>query len=268
MTGRSGLLCLNGSSLCRKHQIPDIPICQRLPPRPSTTTTTYLKTPSLLQPHPRPDLYPRHRLPLPSTPPVLHRRHQQPCGPCHTTGSLEGGGGGGGGGPPSTTHSFTFLPSTSNESSSKEPVPQQVQPPSTDPDHAHRPPPPPPPHPSLLLPPGPKSLPHTAPKPTGQVVLLPPSAFEGSTASSGHPQLHTLPQDGGAVVTRLADPAVRAHIVRVRDELRLYHELRAKQAVLERQVEHAGKNSDSSLPEVSFSTKHIIYRAQYSSRQS
>ena len=117
----------------------------------------------------------------------------------------------------------------------------------------------------LSLLPGPKSLPPTAPKPTSQVVLLPPSAFEGSTGSSGHPQPHTLPEcsttlppEGGAVVTRLADPAVRAHIVRVRDELRLYHELTAKQAVLERQVEHAGKNSDSSLPEVSSSTKHII----------
>lgn len=48
-------------------------------------------------------------------------------------------------------------------------------------------------------------------------------------------------------VASLNDPAVRSHIVHVRNELRKYHEMRTKQKMLEEQVASAGENGSGQL---------------------
>ena len=130
-----------------------------------------------------------------------------------------------------TAPSFTFLPSTVSELSS---APVQR---STSQCRAFQ-------------------LPATGPhsgsvgKPLHHPVLLPPSAFDrqppannGGTAHRGQPALSSQRGAGGG----LGDPAVRSQIVRVRDEMRRYHQMRVRQKTLEQQVACAGESGSPQL---------------------
>ena len=74
-----------------------------------------------------------------------------------------------------------------------------------------------------------------------------PTTHVESRASAGDAQSTTGTARPEAAAS-LDDPAVRSHIVHVRDELRKYHEMKAKQKTLEEQIAHAGMSSDASTP--------------------
>ena len=74
-----------------------------------------------------------------------------------------------------------------------------------------------------------------------------PTTHVESRASAGDAQSATGSARPEAAAS-LDDPAVRSHIVHVRDELRKYHEMKAKQKTLEEQIARAGMSSDASTP--------------------
>lgn len=242
----------NNNIIChviRKYQIPHVPVRQRPQPRHSNYLNSLSRD---VLSHPlNSDFIPRCHIPHPLTPPVLCTQHQQPHRPRHNKEPLSE--------EIYTTQSFAFLPSTSNESLTQE-LPTTT-------NHTHH-------HPSPLLP---NLLPNTpcynatmktrpamqlaSQTATQPVVLLPPSAFERSSSKTEAPQL-PLSTECSALeqpaVARLNDPAVRSHIVHVRDKLRIYHEMRAKCTALEQQVACADKNNgDDHLHQVSHPHPHI-----------
>ena len=65
----------------------------------------------------------------------------------------------------------------------------------------------------------------------------------------------------GKAVAGLGDPAVRSHIVHVRNELRKYHEMKTRQKVVEQQLAESGEGSDDRLAEVRIHNTHydVLY---------
>ena len=237
----------------RQHHILDGPVPRRSQPRQSNYLRSLSRDALLLQ-----DITPRLDAPQPLTPPVPYRQQQRPGE--HGDGLA-------------TTHSFTFLPSTSSEFTTRE----QKRPTTTTTHQCglHNTAPRP-----SMLPTRPAALKttrlHVVPKPH-PVPLLPPSAFEKPRPLRASPQLsidlssppEPVREKGvealgecaasgpmgvlageRTAVASLSDPAIRSHIIHVRDELRKYHEMKTKQRTLEQQVALGGENGDGHLAEV------------------
>lgn len=227
--------------------------------RPQPRQPDYLRSLNKSRDIPLPDsnLAPRPVVPHPLSPPVLYGRQQrQRLGLNSESEAL------------AATHSYTFLPSTCSEQSAE----PQTQLTST--EHLCVP------YQSACVPYQPASrpsLPTALSKPSARTmkqasrhpatqphqVLLPPSAFENppppppvAPSQSESCRVSRVSVESGTVepvtsvttgVASLNDPAVRSHIVHVRNELRKYHEMRTKQKMLEEQVASAGENGSGQL---------------------